>query len=164
MANELLETLDKLVKLHEGLLTVTERKAVILKERDTDSLQKLLKQEKTYITAINTVEQQRQKEACQLLQKAGQSIDTPTLDQCIDAVSDPSLKDKLQQKKDELLIVIKALSQKNELNQELTYQSLQFVNMTMELIMPKKNTMNYSNKQGTPNQARPNRSIFDLRT
>ncbi|KIL49912.1 hypothetical protein KP78_13800 [Jeotgalibacillus soli] len=161
----LLETLDKLVKLHDGLLKAAHKKTIHIKETNIEGLQELLKQEQTYAAAINTIEQQRQEQAVALLKERGRSIAAiPTLTDIQEVLKDPVMIEQLQTKKEELIMVVAELSQQNELNRQLTLQSLQFVNMTMDMIMPKQSTMNYSNKQGKPSRLRPNHSMFDSRT
>ena len=166
MAKKLLETLGKLVKLHEGLLTVTEDKGEALIENNADRLQQLVQKEQTYVAAIHTVEQQRLEQASSLLQNVGKQPEeeAPTISECMEVLADAQLIQQFEQRKDELIMIVAALTQQNKLNRELAFQSLQFVNMTMEMIMPKKNTMNYSNNKSAANLTRPNRSMFDSRT
>ncbi|TFD95786.1 flagellar protein FlgN [Jeotgalibacillus sp. R-1-5s-1] len=156
MSKPLLETLDQLIQLHQDFLKVAEEKADVLKNKDVSELQVILKKEQTYVAAIQTLEKRRMEQASSFISK-----DNATLADIIEE-AEPLLKQHLEQKRDELILAVANLAQQNELNRELTITSLQFVNMTINMLRPKNDTMNYSNMKRKPQ--RMNQSMFDSRT
>lgn len=141
----LIEALEKLYQLHEKLYELSETKTEIIKKGDMEGLQKMLKDEQTFVAAINTMEKQRQEAAKQLLGKS--EATEITLTNCIEAVTGNDKKI-LNELKEKIWSVVNKLKDRNELNQLLIHQSLQFVNMTIDMIQPRPESMNY----GRPDQ------------
>lgn len=46
-----------------------------------------------------------------------------------------------------MLLVIETLKHQNDLNQKMIFQSLQFVNMTLDMLRPQPDQINYSQTQ-----------------
>ncbi|MEC1770240.1 flagellar protein FlgN [Schinkia azotoformans] len=159
-AEPLIQTLGKMLLLHKSLNQLAKQKTDIIKAGDTDALNDLLKEEKKHIQAIQRFEADRQKASEEFLAKFEQSDKSiTTLTEYID-FANPMEKQKLNQLKSELQTQIKALKDQNELNQQLIKQSLQFVNLSLDLLMPEIDTYNYER----PGQAHPfneGRSIFN---
>ncbi|MGE8206895.1 flagellar protein FlgN [Heyndrickxia sp. NPDC080065] len=141
----LIDTLDKLQKLHEKLYDLAILKTEYIKKGDMEGLQSILKDEQTFVAAIHTMEAKRLEAAKHLLGTEDDS--ETTLSDCIAAASEKH-KDKLTTLQTNLVTSIEKLKNQNELNQMLTYQSLQFVNMTLDILQPIPDTMNY----GRPNE------------
>ena len=57
---KILETLDKLERMHRSLLELSGKKTEILKANDMEQLNAILKTEQAHVAAIETLEQQRQ--------------------------------------------------------------------------------------------------------
>ncbi|WP_404404908.1 flagellar protein FlgN [Jeotgalibacillus malaysiensis] len=123
--------LSQQIKLHKSLLELAKRKTVVIKENDLESLNQLIKDEQKHIQAIGALETKRQQ------------LNT---------------EEDVQQEKDELLQVIIDLKTINELNQDLLTQSMQFVSLNLDLLMPQPDSINYSKKD---NEDEPVRSMFD---
>lgn len=153
-AAKLIETLDKMYRLHEMLYKSAENKTEIIKQNDMDGLNQLLKDEQKYTAAINTMERERQKQTAVIT-----GSETATISDCIEQMISPE-KDQLQQLQKKLATVIERLKEQNELNQSLIYQSLQFVNMSMSLFHPQPEQPNYSNPQKKSGKGL-GQSIFD---
>jgi flagellar biosynthesis/type III secretory pathway chaperone len=155
MSEPLVTVLEKLYKLHESFYKLAIEKIDIIKSGDMEGLQQMLKKEQTHIAAINTMEVERQKEAKHFLQ----SEKDVTITECIE-VAPPDLKDKLSSLQTDILSIIEKLQDQNELNQSLIYLSLQYVNLTLDMIQPKPESFTY----GRPNQTRtpkPSFTAFD---
>lgn len=63
--------------------------------------------------------------------------------------------------KEELTAEVERLKERNLLNQQLIYQSLQFINLSLNMVRPQAQNMNYGN-----NAAKPSKSglgLFDSR-
>ncbi|WP_203363293.1 flagellar protein FlgN [Bacillus sp. REN10] len=153
-AQKLIDVLDKMNRLHDMLYTLAEKKTDIMKQNDMNGLDQLLKDEQKYVAAINTMEKERQTLAAALTGK----IDA-TLTDCQEVVTEQE-KRTLQTLKEGLTEKVTKLKEQNELNQQLIYQSLQFVNMSMSLMRPQPEQPTYSHPaQRKTGQSK--RSMFD---
>ncbi|WP_100401655.1 flagellar protein FlgN [Bacillus sp. FJAT-42315] len=153
-APKLIDVLDTMNRLHEMLYTLAEKKTDIMKQNDMNGLDQLLKDEQKYVAAINTMEKERQKLATALTGNAD-----ATITDCQQVVHEQE-KIKLQALKEQLVANVAKLKEQNELNQQLIYQSLQFVNMSMSLMRPQPEQPTYSHPtQGQNGQQK--RSMFD---
>lgn len=157
----LISILEKLEKMHKSLLELAFKKTEIIKNGDMDQLDDVTKQEQTHVAAIETLEQQRQRIVTDYLRAKGIApIDTPTVGDVIDAADSEEEREQLQQVRNRLLLVIDDLQKQNQLNQTLVFQSLQFVSMTLDLLRPRPEQINYSNKNyGSSSTSK--KSMFD---
>lgn len=156
MSEPLIAVLEKLYKLHESLYKLSLEKTTIIKGNDMESLQQIIKDEQTHIAAINTLEMERQKVAKDFLH-----IDKDvTISDCIEAAP-LELNEKLSSLQTKIIDIVEKLKEQNELNQSLIYLSLQYVNITLDMIQPKPESYTY----GRPNQPRatqkPSFTAFD---
>lgn len=157
----LISNLEKLEKMHKSLLELAFKKTEIVKNGDMEQLDDITKQEQTHVAAIETLEQQRQMIVTDYLRAKGIAhIDTPTVADVIDAANNEEERKQLKDVRNRLLLVIDDLQRQNELNQTLIFQSLQFVNMTLDLLRPRAEQINYSNKNNNPHHIQKN-SMFD---
>ena len=143
----LISTLEKLERMHKSLLELANKKTDLIKANDMEQLDGMLKTEQAHVAAIETLEQQRQKMVTDYLQAKGIAFTgTPTVAQVIDA-ADGAEKQALQAVRERLVELVTTLKQQNDLNQKLVFQSLQFVNLTLDMLRPQRsqtNTFNYS--------------------
>jgi hypothetical protein len=140
--------MEKLLKLHQSLLELSTKKTDIVIKGDMDALKQILKDEQAHIAAIGKFESERQK----LTEAILPVIDKPSISDCIDAIVGTE-KDTLSHLRAELLKTISKIKDKNELNQQMIHQSLQFVHLTMNLVVPQPMEFNYGPPSGkTPGQ------------
>lgn len=158
-AKPLIEALEKILLLHKSLNKIAADKTDIIKKGDTEALNTLLKDEKKHIQAIQKYETERQKVSAEFLIKFGKKNNNPSISDCIEVASS-SEKQRLEKLKTELYTQVKRLSETNKLNQELLQQSLQFVNLSLDLLMPDIDTYNYE-RPGQAQQYEDGRSIFN---
>ncbi|EGQ26952.1 hypothetical protein HMPREF9372_0982 [Sporosarcina newyorkensis 2681] len=159
----ILTTLNHLEKLHTSLLRLSNDKTALLKSGDINGIDQLLKEEQAHLAAIVQMDQQRVNAVKQYLTEQGRPVPAePTMTQLIELVNEPD-KQPLAEAKDRLLHAIHELKQQNELNQQMTYQSLQFVNLSLDMVRPRPETANYSKNevQGQSPGAKPKLSSFD---
>lgn len=152
-AQTIITELEKLIKLHNSLNQLANKKTTIIKEGKTDALTALLVDEQKHIKVITQTEKEREKAVLAFM--SGRSA---TLDEVIE-VADTAEADILRHLKEELLNEIMKLKGQNELNQELLITSLQFVNLSLDLLRPQDRNYNY----GQNNQEPQNKgiSMFD---
>jgi len=156
MSEPLIAVLEKLYKLHESLYKLSLEKTTIIKENNMEDLQRILKDEQTHIAAINTLEVERQRLSNQFLH----TDKDLTISDCIKAAPH-EWKEKLSSLQSKIKDIIVKLKEQNELNQSLIYLSLQYVNMTLDMVQPKPESYTY----GRPNQPKtpqkPSFTAFD---
>ena len=160
----ILTTLNHLEKLHMSLLRLSNDKTALLKDGDIDGIDQLLKEEQSHLAAIVQMDQKRVTEVKRYLTAQGCAVPAePTMTQLIELANIPD-KEPLAEARDRLLHAIHELKLQNDLNQQLTYQSLQFVNLSLDMVRPRPETVNYSKNevQGqSQSGAKTKRSSFD---
>lgn len=143
----IISTLEKLERMHKSLLELANTKTEFIKANDMEQLDHMLKTEQAHVAAIETLEQQRQAMVTDYLQAKGIAFtDIPTVAQVIDATDGPD-KQALQAVRERLVALLTELKKRNDLNQRLVFQSLQFVNLTLDMLQPQRqqaSTFNYS--------------------
>lgn len=156
LAKNLVSTLKKILVLHQNLLKLSEQKTDILKKGDIDALNEQMKEEQKYILAIKQMENERIAIVDKLL---GPRVQEKTLSKCIEAATEP-IGSELAELHEDLRKVTQELKTVNELNQQLTHQSLQYVNMSLDMLLPQEQNATYGNPAGTK-EKKQTRSMFD---
>ncbi|WP_391208014.1 flagellar protein FlgN [Psychrobacillus sp. L4] len=142
---KILQALSKLEKLHKSLLEIAYKKTEAIKTGDMDSLNQLLKDEQAHVAGISQLEHQRQLEVTDYLRAKGIApTDNPTVALVLENTNADEEKTQLGAARNKLLLTLETLRHQNNLNQKLTLQSLQFVNLTLEMLRPKPDQINYS--------------------
>ncbi|WP_342600354.1 flagellar protein FlgN [Psychrobacillus sp. FSL H8-0483] len=145
---KILQALDKLDMLHKSLLEVAYKKTEAIKTGDMDSLDQLLKDEQAHVAGISQLELQRQQEVTDYLRAKGIApTDNPTVAHVLENTNTDEEKTLLGAARKNLLLTIETLKYQNDLNQKLTLQSLQFVNLTLDMLRPKPDQINYSKNE-----------------
>jgi flagellar biosynthesis/type III secretory pathway chaperone len=140
--------LERLYKSHEDLLALGERKTEVLKLGDMKALDVLLKEEDLQVKKLQLIEKER------MLKFANVTLGD-VLEQ-----AEESEKEKLLHLQDHLIQTYEALKSRNELNQELLEQSLQYVNMSLSMVQPQTEPATYSNSKKNPYTSQAT-SLFD---
>lgn len=153
---KLITTMEKILKLHRSLFELARMKTEIVKKGDINALNQLIKDEQAHIAAINKFEKERQKLAGDMVP----SVDKPSVADCLKACHHPG-KETLGRLRTELLDLISQIQQRNELNQQMLYQSLQFVNFSINLIAPQPESINYGPKAGKVKQSGYSTALFN---
>ncbi|MFC0272216.1 flagellar protein FlgN [Metabacillus herbersteinensis] len=156
LADKLITTLEKLLSLHEQLYKVALQKSEILKKDLIDELREILKQEQKLVQAIKQIEAERILITAEYLNREQEL----TLRACIDQ-ADGLAKERLQTIHHEFQSIMDKLKAVNQLNQQLTQQSLQFVSISLDMLMPQENAQNYNRPDQSKGTATNRRSIFD---
>ncbi|MDS9470324.1 flagellar protein FlgN [Sporosarcina pasteurii] len=158
----ILAALTNLEKMHSSLLSLAHDKTAVIKEGDMAALNQLLKDEQAHLAAIAQIEQQRQLAVADYLKKQGRFVsENPTISDVLSAVQSTSEKESLTEAKNRLLHVIHDLKWQNDLNQKLTYQSLQFVNLSLDMVRPQQEAVTYSKNEISGKLEMRTRPTFD---
>ena len=159
--NKILSSLDSLEKLHRSLLRLAYEKTAIIKNGDMVKLDQLLKEEQSHLAAIVQMDNQRQLAVTQYMTDQGRSVPiNPTVADLLGAAPEADKKS-LEEARDRLLHAIHDLKWQNDLNQKLTYQSLQFVNLSLDMVRPTTESVNYSKPEINGNKTAQEQVTFD---
>lgn len=145
--------------MHKSLNEVAKRKTDIIVKGDIQGLQTILNDENKHIKAIQQLNN--------LMLQAGESflaqVGSPE-PISLSAVIQYAENDKqhLLEKKAQLEDQMSLLRKQNSLNQELLEQSLQFVNLSLDMLIPDIDSMNYGRSEESDQEInQKKRSIFD---
>ncbi|WP_342508820.1 flagellar protein FlgN [Sporosarcina sp. FSL K6-2383] len=157
----ILTSLDNLEKLHRSLLRIAYDKTAAIKGGDMEGLDQLLKDEQSHLAGIMQMEGLRQRDVAQYLTDQGRSVPAnPTVADLLDVIPEAD-KQSLVEARDRLLHAIHDLKWQNDLNQKLTYQSLQFVNLSLDMARPRPESTNYSKTEISGKKASKEQVSFD---
>lgn len=157
LVEKLIQTLNKLLQLHQNLYQVTLQKTDYLKRNDVDKLKEILKKEQMFVQAVKQIEDERIQLTANYL---GREHDL-TLSACINQ-TEGNHRHQLEEVEKDFSEVMDKLRASNELNRELTQQALQFVSLSLDILMPQENITNYQRPNGQqPQIDNTRRSIFD---
>ena len=159
-AVSVIQTLEKLLFMYKSLNQLASKKIEIIKEDNVQALNTLILEEKKHIQAIQKLEKSLMVDTKKFLESKGLASDNLTISNCI---KHSSIEDKeaLERIKLELEDQVSTLKQKNELNQQLLKQSLQFVNISLDMLLPAIDSFNYERPNQAQDMSEDKRSIFD---
>ena len=160
-AQPLIEALALLLQEQQALHRLAEEKTEALKKGDMKELERLLSEEDERVKALQQAEELRQKAVSQFLRQKGLADEDITLSVLIKLVSRDE-GERLKELRESLIEGISALKKRNELNRQLTTQSLQFVNATLEMLAPQSKSVTYSRPDDRQEEEN-RRSMFDSR-
>ncbi|WP_404427551.1 flagellar protein FlgN [Ureibacillus chungkukjangi] len=154
--------LEKLEKMHKSLLELSLAKTELVKKGDMEGLDTIIKNEQSHVAAIEVLEKQRLQMVTDYLRAKGIAlVDTPTVAHVIEAAETEEERNQLNEVSNQLISVIANLKKQNELNQQLVFQSLKFVNMSLDMMRPQPEQINYSGNQAADQNNAAKKSIFD---
>jgi FlgN protein len=158
--NRLLTVLEKIVKLQKSLHQIALEKTDILKADDIEALGQLMKDELKHIKAIEMVNGEREQIQRQL---ANELLLPPTNITISQLLKSSMLKDKESLRKLQVKLVeqTQSLKEINEFNQQLLQQSLNFVNLNLDLVLGQQESGNYTDNSSNEEEESTSRSLFD---
>jgi hypothetical protein len=158
--NRLLTVLEKIVKLQKSLHQIALKKTDILKADDIEALGQLMKDELKHIKAIEMVNGEREQIQRQL---ANELLLPPTNITISQLLKSSMLKDKeiLRKLQVKLVEQTQSLKEINEFNQQLLQQSLNFVNLNLDLVLGQQESSNYTDNTSNEEESTASRSLFD---
>jgi len=155
------EQVTQLTLLHDTLLAISKNKTESIKTGDMDQFTKLLMQERKQLQAIEQLEEKRQQEVERVFNQLGVEPNEKTISELMIYIDDEEEKEQLDEEVTALVNVIVAIRQNEQLNQELIQQSMQFIQLSLDMLQPATQSINYNEKN--ERQERVNRSVFDSR-
>jgi hypothetical protein len=122
------------------------------------ALDQLLKDEQAHVTAINKLEEERTSAAMKIVPSA----ENPSLLDLAE-LAENDYKVALLKLRDELLEVVAEIKSRNELNQQLIHQSMQFINFSRSLVLPQQKEFNYGPPAGKKTQPEKSPGMFNTK-
>src|SRR5699024_935434 len=156
---EMVGSLKHLTALHEELLAISEKKTKCIKTSDMDCLSKLLMQERKQLQAVEQAEEERQQIAESIFAENGKPETERTVSELLHCIENAEQRKRLDEAAAGLIEKLVALKQKERLNNDLIQQSMQFVQLSLDMLQPAAKNMNYTDKN--IKQQTMNRSVFD---
>lgn len=157
-AQTIIQTLEKLVHIHQDVLAISQQKTEIIKEGSVEKLQALLVKERRYIRLMEQAESARKTAADDWLAQSQLTQEDATITNLLEMMHNEDDKQALEKITVILTEMIIKLKQQEQLNQQLINQSMQFVQLSLDVMTPSIKSMNYGSKKET--QA-IKRSVFD---
>lgn len=160
MSQQIIETLSRLLEIQERLTKTAQEKIDLLKNNEVEKLEQLLKEEEKAVDLLERLEQERQAAVVEFMKQHGLESEETTLSAIMPHLTeeDQQLVQHLQEK---LLQTMVELKQYNDLNEQLTKQSLYFVNAQLAAVTPDTDsTYTYQRPNQKQTAQRP-QSIFD---
>lgn len=150
--DELKEILNEELQIYKELSQITYEKTQTIIDNDTEFLDKITRREEELILEITQWEKKRE----ELLNSWGLDKNTP-LNQIISNIPAEDKKE-LEEIKEELFKILKEIKERNELNNVLIRDSLEYIDFNINLLSNAKDPGTYGkgNKNSNVNQ-----SIFD---
>ena len=155
----LLETMQQLVVLHQELIQISNKKTEEIKQGDMDELSKTLMKERKQIQAITQAEAKRQVIVDDFFMKVHANVEEKTMTMLLSYLDDDKVKHQLEDVVALLVESIVELKQVEQLNQELMIQSMQYVQLSLDMLQPSIQRMNYDQKQTIQESVK--QSVFD---
>ncbi|WP_255247360.1 flagellar protein FlgN [Paucisalibacillus globulus] len=154
----IIEKLDNLTKIHHQLIVLSEEKTAVVKKGNVEQLQTILVKERKMVQQLEQAEENRQKEVNAWFANHGNTSEDATVTNLLNQLNDDSEKKKIEESAVKLTESIVKLKQQEQLNMALIQQSMQFVQLSIDLMSPSLKNMNYGKDNQPP---AVNRSVFD---
>ena len=159
MLNSIVTTLQQLIELQKQLISISDQKKAVLIERKVDELNRLVKEEAKLVKQLDELETEREQQVESVLQKHP----TLTFSQVIDQSSEET-KLSLQNHMKNLQELLLELQAKNQLNERLLADSMNFVqHMIEQVTKSKQQQFNYQSPLGQQKTQTSSRGFFDTK-
>lgn len=154
----IIQSLEKLISLHESLLEISKQKTAVVKEGSVENLQPLLLKERKHVQALEQAEGKRQKAVQEWVTEYSPGLEHATITGILEVINDEQSKRELEKITITLTETITELKQQEQLNQSLIQQSMQFVELSLNMMKPSIRNLNYGGKKSSDST---DRSVFD---
>lgn len=154
----IIEAMSKLCTMHESLLIISRQKSEYLKEGNVTALQQLLPKENQHVRAIEKLEKNRIQLTNEWFERYAGPETEQTITSMLEYMDDEKERAELKAVYEKLVIILADLKQQEQLNEELTRQSLQFVELSLNMLQPSAKSINYGKGKDSGDSSR---SIFD---
>ena len=160
LLGQLIETVEQLIKEHEQLLQLAERKKRVLIDGDMESLQEIVNREVQAIRKVEKLETERMKQGERIAAAYGLKVEELTASKLAAMEPDPQRAARFNLLTGRFVKVMGELSAANDLNGQLIQQSLDLVQRSIDLLTVAPDALTYTGK-GDTEQASGPRRFFD---
>ncbi|KYG33694.1 flagellar protein FlgN [Alkalihalobacillus trypoxylicola] len=134
--------LQQLIDVHETLYQLAKKKSIMITKNQMPELEWLLREETKSVQKLRMIDSIREREVTALLNNKGYKGNEPILAELLKVVSEEE-KESLLNLQEELLEKMTLLRKKNQHNQELLEESINFVHFSLELLSPQLSDHHY---------------------
>jgi len=160
----LIEVMGKLNDTHEELVGLAERKRDALIKNQVDEVSAITNKETRLMRMVGELLQEQQAATVDFFRTKGfQPTREVTVTELSRIVTDPKQKEALLAARDRLTEAIQILKKKNDLNQQLIEQSLEFINYSMNLVLGPDEEPTYKNPASRSYDTTKRSGFFDSR-
>lgn len=156
-----LQSLQELKKIHDEIIDLSKQKTEILKKGSAEKLHALLMQEQRLIHRLEFAEKQREKAVNQWFSHHGFSEEEQTITRMLQLLTNEAEKKELERVTVQLTEAMTVLKQQEQLNQALLHQSLQLIDMSLNMMRPTIEKMNYERPKSKERRSPSGQSVFD---
>ena len=133
---QIMELMEQLVDVHKQLLSISKEKTERFKEGAIEPLQQLLVKERKQIRLLEQTESKRQQAVEKWFQENGMDTEQYTVSHMLEKLEDEKERETLANITTTLTETIVELKQQEQLNEALIRQSMEFVQMSLDLMNP----------------------------
>lgn len=156
----IIQSLTELTSIHENLNSISEEKTEVVKEGSVDKLQQLLSKERKQILILEKAENKRQELVEKWFSEQKLPLNDMTITHMLEIITNEHDANRLEHTTIGLTKAITKLKQQEQLNQDLIRQSMQFVQMSLDMMSPTIKNMNYGKGKDRDTEG-SKRSVFD---
>lgn len=144
---------------HGELLTIINAKTALIKDGKMDEFQKLLMSERKHLQKLNQLEDKRIDQTEKIFDTLHINTEDKNVTILLEHLPEGKEKESLEKATAELIDQIVEIKHVEQLNTELVQQSMEFIQLSLDMLQPSIRNMNYNQKtnQSTGN----NKSVFD---
>lgn len=154
----IVQSLETLIVLHQELCEFSKQKTEIIKNGFVEKFQMILAEERKYVHKLSTAEETRRAAVEKWYQDQDLPNEEMTITNMLETITDNDEQHILEQLTIKLTKMITKLKQQEQLNGELIQQSMRFVQLSLDMLSPTIQSLNYGESQNTPPEKR---SVFD---
>jgi len=139
---------------------MSQNKTEVIKQSDTEKLVKLLTEERQLIQQVEQYEVEREEIVAELFNDHHLQSNHKTITELLDIIDDDIAKEELEQSVAILIQLIISIRESEQLNNELLQQSMQFVQLSLDMIQPESQAIHYGSHAKRKDFTQQ-RSVFD---
>jgi len=158
---DLLMVLNKIVSVYQTILLLSEEKRKVLVAAKPEELEKITKQEETFVLQAGKLEEVRRELVGKILAIHGTPVAKASLEE-VKKIATPEVVGQLEVFNTELKRIMAQIAHLNELNTALIQQGLNFINYNINILSQTAVGPTYAPKGESEKQA-PKRTMFDAK-
>lgn len=160
MSKDIIASMATLLSIYEKLYALGIKKVDLIKKGDMAQLDVAIREETTLVHKLQLTETMREKQVMTFLQSKGKKIKNATVTDVI-AYVEKEEKQTLRSLQENLVECMQKVQRQNEHNKQLIEESLRFVNLSLDLMIPYKEDISYGRPEDEDERIETGHSLFD---